>query len=416
MTILDYDRQISKLESIAENAVVEAEFYSIQESAAYDWYSLNEASSKKNGFMNKVKSALSKAWHKFLELIRKVKRHIVELFGKGTYAQEDIQDVCNAVYTGKLNSKLKSYCNTLFKKVQDQQASQRIEKQVDIKNDKGEVTGQETKVSYKVDKKEKELTEIKSKLYKFLDEEGKSNRTIKVNQSTKHVYTLIEECEGLVTTISHWVDERSQAGDLSGFCTDMLARIREYLQKVITQCERVARASSMGSSVSKRYNNSVETRLDIARRSGYTKADNARNISELNDFKNRMDLRNEKTSHESAMAVTAAQCLIEAARLLNEEGEVDDLSDAYSLPLSSETDGPSYDDIDDINLSQDDIELDDEYPTDTSGGEGQELSGEEIHDLCDGDKEAIALLTDDDGSETIDAGKAISESYFNFNF
>lgn len=103
-----------------------------------------------------------------------------------------------------------------------------------------------------------------------------------------------------------------------------------------------------------------------------------------------------KKMNESADTITlAAQLLIEAANLLNEDAE--DYVDGIEGGEGTQKD------IDDIPEER--PAIDDEYPADAvTGGVGEKIDQEEIKDLVDGDKEAIDILNDDEGS------KAITES------
>lgn len=90
----------------------------------------------------------------------------------------------------------------------------------------------------------------------------------------------------------------------------------------------------------------------------------------------------------------SARLILEAANLLREDADdyVDGIDGGEVL----------YKEIDDI--PEETPVSTGEYDEDVNGGEGEKIDFEEIKDLVDGDSEAIAVLTDDEG------GKAITES------
>ena len=110
------------------------------------------------------------------------------------------------------------------------------------------------------------------------------------------------------------------------------------------------------------------------------------------------DLHAKKLNNESVEAddiALSAALILEAANMLREDAEdyVDGIEGGEG----------AYMDIDDIPEER--PEFTREYPADDiTGGEGEKIDQEEIKDLLDGDKEAIAILNDDEG------GKAITES------
>ena len=122
--------------------------------------------------------------------------------------------------------------------------------------------------------------------------------------------------------------------------------------------------------------------------------------NKIADKREKARVKNEKaqlkTANESVDTVAlAAQLLIEAANLLNEDAE--DYVDGIEGGEGTQKD------IEDI--PEEKPTTDDEYPADAvTGGEGEKIDQEEIKDLVDGDKEAIDILNDDEGS------KAITES------
>ena len=88
----------------------------------------------------------------------------------------------------------------------------------------------------------------------------------------------------------------------------------------------------------------------------------------------------------------AAQLIMEAAQLLSEGAE--DYVDGIEGGEGTQKD------IEDI--PEEKPVVDDEYPADAvTGGAGEPIDQEEVKDLVDGDKEAIDILNDDEGSKTV---------------
>ena len=122
--------------------------------------------------------------------------------------------------------------------------------------------------------------------------------------------------------------------------------------------------------------------------------------------------RNESNESAEDIAFLRAQLLIEAADALA------DSSDDAGEPL------PSVDEYDPeegftIAEDEDDITVSDEYVPEVSGGDDEETYPadddlEELEDLLDDDDDAMDIMTERDGTETIDAEPTV-ESILNFN-
>lgn len=130
---------------------------------------------------------------------------------------------------------------------------------------------------------------------------------------------------------------------------------------------------------------------------------------------NNLTVSRKSSKNESAgdIAYLRAQLLIEAADALA------DSSDDAGEPL------PSVDEYDPeegftIAEDEDDITVSDEYVPEVSGGDDEETYPadddlEELEDLLDDDNDAMDIMTERDGTETIDAEPTV-ESILNFDF
>lgn len=100
-----------------------------------------------------------------------------------------------------------------------------------------------------------------------------------------------------------------------------------------------------------------------------------------------------EVANESSNGILAAQCLIEAANLLREEGT-----------------GVEQDAIDDI--PEEKPEVDDDYDEGVNGADddNSDPDMEAIKDLLGGDSDALDVLTDDDGSEIIDESAELPDA------
>jgi len=99
----------------------------------------------------------------------------------------------------------------------------------------------------------------------------------------------------------------------------------------------------------------------------------------------------QKEFHESGIDTSAlAQTLLaEAARLISEDA-------------ADNTDGIDGGKVLSDNIPEEKPVVDNEYPADAvTGGEGDGSDSDAIKDLVDGDNEALKILTDDKGSETV---------------
>lgn len=137
---------------------------------------------------------------------------------------------------------------------------------------------------------------------------------------------------------------------------------------------------------------------DIATKRDALKAKSDKLDAEMNAKAHDQTIKERKSMGESVEAddvALSARLILEAANLLREDAE--DYVDGIEGGEGTQKD------IDDI--PEEKPVVTDEYPADDiTGGEGEKIDQEEIKDLLDGDKEAIAILNDDEG------GKAITES------
>lgn len=105
----------------------------------------------------------------------------------------------------------------------------------------------------------------------------------------------------------------------------------------------------------------------------------------------------QKELDDNAKKVKKAEKEAKKAAKKNDKEPTNESADLVSALLSTASALlESVDDEDPV------AEFDDEYPADNiSGGEGEKIDHEEIKDLINDDEEALAILTDDEGSATV---------------